>query len=539
MKTSEPELTKGNRTSGVARRLVAFAFTGIVVMHALTIWAQAPAETAESSEAVSPTAEQVGTNAPAIHRSAIVMVGRDVVLNADETAEAVVVIGGSALISGRVTESVVVIGGDVDVEGEVRDTVVAILGTVRLKNGAVVREVVSVGGSAEMTPGATVRDGIHEVGIGIPGIELPWLREWFVQCVIKMRPLAPQVPWVWAVAGVFLLVYLLIAVLFAKPVKACVEDLDERPIITFFIGLLTLVLVPVVIGLLAITGIGLLVVPFILAAIVFATLFGKVALLEYLGLRIGKQFGIAALQKPLVGFFVGAVLLTLLYMVPVLGLLTYLTATLWGLGAAVGATFGGLRREIPTKPPAAPPPASPVSSLYGNAPATAGVAPTPVTTASSTSGAGEGGPVAAVVAEPPAVASTQSGLLEAFAYPRGGFWERMGAGFVDLVLVSIVSGVAGGAVWPLVALAYFAAMWTWKATTVGGILLGLKVVRLDGQPVTFLVALVRSLAAAFSAVVLFLGFLWIAWDEDKQGWHDKLAGTVVIRLPRGTPLVCL
>jgi len=75
--------------------------------------------------------------------------------------------------------------------------------------------------------------------------------------------------------------------------------------------------------------------------------------------------------------------------------------------------------------------------------------------------------------------------------------------------------------------------------TVGGVVLRLQVVRQDGGPLTFLVALVRALAAAFSAVVLFLGFFWIAWDNDKQGWHDKIAGTVVVRLPRSMPLVCL
>ena len=49
----------------------------------------------------------------------------------------------------------------------------------------------------------------------------------------------------------------------------------------------------------------------------------------------------------------------------------------------------------------------------------------------------------------------------------------------------------------------------------------------------------RTAHSALSAIVMFLGFLWIAWDPDKQGWHDRIAGTVVIRLPRGTPLVLL
>jgi uncharacterized RDD family membrane protein YckC len=114
----------------------------------------------------------------------------------------------------------------------------------------------------------------------------------------------------------------------------------------------------------------------------------------------------------------------------------------------------------------------------------------------------------------------------------------MGAGFLDTVLICVLAAWVGPFA-PIVALAYFAGMWAWKQTTIGGIVLGLKVLRLDGGPITFAVALVRGLAAGFSIFVLFLGFLWIAWDKDKQGWHDKIAGTVVLKLPRGTPLVCL
>ncbi len=114
---------------------------------------------------------------------------------------------------------------------------------------------------------------------------------------------------------------------------------------------------------------------------------------------------------------------------------------------------------------------------------------------------------------------------------------------MDFVLVVIVSGLAGlmhyFPAFLIAALAYFTGMWAWRGTTVGGIVLGLKVVRVDGQPVTFAVALVRALAGAFSIVVLFLGMFWIGWDSEKQGWHDKIAGTVVLHLPRGTPLLCL
>jgi uncharacterized RDD family membrane protein YckC len=128
------------------------------------------------------------------------------------------------------------------------------------------------------------------------------------------------------------------------------------------------------------------------------------------------------------------------------------------------------------------------------------------------------------------------GVPEILTYPKASFWQRVAAAVLDIILV-IILGVVVHPIWPLVALAYFSALWAWRSTTVGGIVLGLKVVRLDGKPLTFPVALVRSLGAAFSVVVLFLGYLWIAWDPEKQGWHDKIAGTVVLKLPRGTPLI--
>jgi len=103
-----------------------------------------------------------------------------------------------------------------------------------------------------------------------------------------------------------------------------------------------------------------------------------------------------------------------------------------------------------------------------------------------------------------------------------------------------LSGLVGGPPLSfLVALAYFAGMWAWQGTTIGGIVLGLKVVRVDNQPICFKVAMVRALASAFSMVVFFIGFFCIIWDRDQQGWHDRIAGTYVIRLPKGTPLVCV
>jgi len=45
----------------------------------------------------------------------------------------------------------------------------------------------------------------------------------------------------------------------------------------------------------------------------------------------------------------------------------------------------------------------------------------------------------------------------------------------------------------------------------------------------------RYLGYVVATLPLLLGFFWVAWDPRCQGWHDKIAGTVVIRLPQRKP----
>jgi uncharacterized RDD family membrane protein YckC len=488
---------------------------------------QAQAEATDAT-ATNDTTNQTPSQA-GVNRKAVVVFGKDVELNAGDSAEAVVVIFGSAKIRGKVQEAAVAVFGDLDVEGgEVGDAAVAVLGSVKAGPGAKIHgDAVAVGGTLDVSGDANV--GGEKVGIGVPGMHAEWLKKWLLHCVLKLRPLALQVGWVWGVAAMFFMVYLFIAVLFQRPVAACVEEFTRRPAMTLLLGLVALLLLPLGLLILAATGLGLLVIPFLLVALLLGAIIGKVALIESLGFKLGRQFGVEALQKPLAAFLLGSLLITLLYLVWVVGLLTYMMLSVWGFGVAITAAFGGLRRELPAK--RVRPPALPEGSLAAAA-ATMG-APCP---ASAATGAE---PQAQAV--PPTLGAPPSPIVpDALSYPKAGFWERMAAAFLDIVLVSILGGLAHEPVlWLLISLAYFAGMWTWKGTTVGGIVLGLKVARLDGRPLTFVVALVRALAAAFSVIILFLGFLWIVWDADKQGWHDRIAGTVVLRLPRGAPLVCI
>jgi uncharacterized RDD family membrane protein YckC len=56
----------------------------------------------------------------------------------------------------------------------------------------------------------------------------------------------------------------------------------------------------------------------------------------------------------------------------------------------------------------------------------------------------------------------------------------------------------------------------------------LVVSKINGLPLTWQDAFVRSLFTFLSGYVLFLGFLWALWEKDRRGWHDQLAGTIVI-----------
>ena len=117
-------------------------------------------------------------------------------------------------------------------------------------------------------------------------------------------------------------------------------------------GLLTKMLLPLIIFILVATGIGAVIVPFFGAALAFGALIGKTALFEALGLGIGRRLGVAVLQNSLIAFILGIGVITILYMVPVIGFLALGIVSVWGLGGAVTAAFGAMRRETPEKPAA-------------------------------------------------------------------------------------------------------------------------------------------------------------------------------------------
>ena len=139
-----------------------------------------------------------------------------------------------------------------------------------------------------------------------------------------------------------------------------------------------------------------------------------------------------------------------------------------------------------------------------------------------------------------------------------GFWPRVGASVLDTLLLIVVMypllvAVYGWAyfasekliqgpvdvlisfVLPAIAIVWF---WLKRGSTPGKDAISAKIVDAKtGNAPTFGQLLIRYLGYYVSTLPLGLGLLWVAIDPRKQGWHDKMAGTVVVRPHRGTTAV--
>lgn len=125
---------------------------------------------------------------------------------------------------------------------------------------------------------------------------------------------------------------------------------------------------------------------------------------------------------------------------------------------------------------------------------------------------------------------------------KAGFWRRSWAFGVDFLLVAFVVALAEGTfgwsegeiadvVYGLATTAYFIALWSSAGggQTVGMRALGIRVVRVDGSELSVPGALLRYMGLSLALAVLFLGVIAVAFDHNKQGWHDKMVGTYVVR----------
>src|SRR5712672_3835314 len=412
--------------------------------------------------------------------------------SAGEVDDAVVSVLGSTHVTGPVGQAAVAVLGDTYVDSHIGDTVVAVFGDVELGPHAEVDgDVVAVGGELRRDPGAVIHGNVQNVMLFGSMGHLEWLRSWVKHCLVFGRPLAfaPGLGWAWSLAFSFLAIYLVIALLFPAGVTRCARTMEAQPGRTVLAALLTFLLKPIVFLLILVTVIGAILLPFLTFALFIAGLFGKAVTLAWIGRRIIPQRDPEHAPHPVLAVLVGGAIMLLLYVIPVFGFIAYKMLSILGLGIVVYTLLLAHRSSRAAVEAPTPPPPAPAISI----------------------------------------------ALE----DRAGFWHRALALLLDLILVGIMCTIVGLHSHGLLLLlaAYGAVMWKLRGTTIGGIVCNLRVVRLDGRPIDWPTAIVRALGCFLSAAVAGLGFIWVVFDPERQSWHDKIAGTVVVRAPRATPLV--
>ena len=126
---------------------------------------------------------------------------------------------------------------------------------------------------------------------------------------------------------------------------------------------------------------------------------------------------------------------------------------------------------------------------------------------------------------------------------KAGFGIRVVAFVIDTVILAIFTAVLnsilfagdsvrGNGLNTLVGLAYFMYFWSsyGHGQTVGNRVMKLRVVKTDGSELTLTDSFLRYVGLILSFLCIFIGVIWVAFDANKQGWHDKIASTYVVKV---------
>lgn len=493
--------------------------------------------------------------------------------SAGEVDDAVVSVLGSSTSSGRVGNAVVSVLGSTTVSGgEVGDAAVSVFGTttvnaklggpavavmgdVELGPNAEVREIVCVGGTVKRDPNAVVHGQVTNVGLGLSFGKLEWLHAWVTRCLLFGRPLAfgPHLMWAWWIALGALALYTIIALLFPKNVEKCVQTLEERPGYSLLSAVLVTLLTPLAAIILLVTVVG---TPALVIFLLIAGFFGKATMLAWIGRRITRLFGEGSpLNAPAIAVLIGGVIVLLLYTIPVVGFVVAKLISWLGLGVVVYTIILAMKRNKPAAPAPQPVASAAAATTMGAVPmasvepVTGAEAVPPAAAPMQSAGFGATGETAV----PPVSASSGAPVPPVMPVPlprpapvaastlmRAGFWIRLAASVIDTVIVAIAVNLFPDRWEPsflLTFAVYVCVLWALRGTTVGGIICNLKVVRIDDRPLDWPTALVRTLGGFVSLIAAGLGFIWVAFDDQKQSWHDKIAGTTVVIVPKGVSLI--
>lgn len=154
-------------------------------------------------------------------------------------------------------------------------------------------------------------------------------------------------------------------------------------------------------------------------------------------------------------------------------------------------------------------------------------------------------------AAPEAAAHLGDGPINLADMEYLGFWPRVAASVIDNVITSIAAfplGLAVGLIWRgdvkaaliaqvfgiIMGIAYILVFWNLKAATPGKMVFKAQILDAKtGLKPSGGRYLIRYLGYIPSSLVLGLGFFAVAWDKQKRGWHDQMAGTIVVRPRQG------
>lgn len=125
-------------------------------------------------------------------------------------------------------------------------------------------------------------------------------------------------------------------------------------------------------------------------------------------------------------------------------------------------------------------------------------------------------------------------------FELAGITERFFALMIDTIVFGVVAGIlgingnwfGGGILGFIAGTAY---QWYFltqhNGQTPGKMLMGLQVIKTDGTKIQDIDAIMRTLGYMINSFIIFLGWIWAIFDSERQGWHDKLARTYVIKKP--------
>jgi uncharacterized RDD family membrane protein YckC len=120
---------------------------------------------------------------------------------------------------------------------------------------------------------------------------------------------------------------------------------------------------------------------------------------------------------------------------------------------------------------------------------------------------------------------------------RADFGTRLFAFLIDGFILGLLGGALtfsgrefGSILSFLIGFAYCWFFWTrMNGQTLGKMLMKIRVVKEDGSPLNDADAVVRYVGYTLNTLIMMLGWLWALWDSNQQGWHDKLAKTIVVK----------